>query len=317
MLRRATMTRGEAATAGNKRISEGSRVATVAMYVAAVFVLLITLYPMYYVIIMSISEPMDVAARRVYLLPTGFVTSAYSFVMRDPALWRTMLNSGMYALLTTALQLTLCVTFAYPLAMPRLPGRKLFVWFLIIPMYFSGGLIPTFLVMTKALKLYNTIWAIILPGATSVWYIILTRTFFFSSVPHSLREAAMIDGANHYRTLYHIYLPLSKPILAVVAIYTIVNIWNSWFPASVYLTNSALHPVQLYLKQMLLDSTSTTSDLASTLSAEDAAEMMRMQMVKMQLQYSVIVITTLPVLVVYPFLQKYFVKGVMIGSLKG
>lgn len=297
-------------------IQEGNKFATFMLYFAAVIVMLITLYPMYYVIIMSISDPIDVAAKNVFLYPTGFVTKAYEFVMKDDMLWRSLVNTIFYVILTTGIHLFVCVTFAYPLAMPRLKGRTFFVWFLIVPMYFNGGLIPSFLVMTKILKLYNKIWAIILPASVAIYHIILTRTYFFSSVPHTLREAAMIDGANHYQTLGRIYLPLSKPILAVIAIYTIVDVWNTWFSSMVYLTDAKLHPVQLYLKQMLVDGAGT-KQMESELTGEELEEFLKMQMVKMQLQYAVIVITTLPVLVVYPFLQKYFVKGVMIGSLKG
>ena len=304
-------------TVNPNKIREGSRVADFLVYALTVFVILITLYPMYYVVIMSVSDQVDVLARDVYLYPTDFQFSAYEYVMKDDALWRSLGYSAFYAIVTTVLQLFFCVTFGYALAMPKLAGRTFFVWYLIIPMYFGGGLIPTFLVMTKILGLYNSIWSIILPGATSVWYIILTRTFFYSSVPHSLREAALIDGANHYKTLFHIYLPLSKPILAVIAIYTIVNIWNSWFNASIYLMDARLHPVQMYLKSFLIDSTDASNSVAAALSPEEAEELFRATMVKSQLQYAVIVITTLPVLVVYPFLQKYFVKGVMIGAVKG
>jgi len=298
-------------------IHEGSRIADYIIYALAVLVILITVYPMYYVVIMSVSDPVDVLGRNVYLYPTDFQFSAYEYVMKDSSLWSSLRNSAFYAIATTVLQLAICVTFGYALAMPKLAGRTFFVWFLIIPMYFGGGLIPTFLVMTKLLGLYNSVWAIILPGATSVWYVILTRTYFFSAVPHSLREAAVIDGANHYKTLFLIYMPLSKPILAVIAIYTIVGVWNSWFSASVYLTNAELHPVQLYLKSFLIDNSQTSNAIAAAMSPEEAEELLRATMVKSQLQYAAIVFTTVPVLVVYPFLQKYFVKGVMIGSLKG
>lgn len=301
----------------NNKIREGSAVATALLYVLAVLVILVTVYPMYYVVIMSISKQTDVLARKVYLYPTAFQLEAYKYIMKDASLWRSLGYSAFYAVTTTALQLFVCVTVGYALAMPKLIGRTFFVWYLIIPMYFGGGMIPTFLVMTKILGLYNSVWAIILPGATSVWYIILTRSYFYTSVPVSLREAAVIDGANHYKTLFYIYMPLSKPIMAVIAIYTIVGIWNGWMQASIYLTDSKLHPVQMYLKTFLLDTTNNSASIAAAQSPEEAAELMRANLIKTQLQYSTIVITTIPVLIVYPFLQKYFVKGVMIGSLKG
>lgn len=294
------------------RISEGAKWATALIYTAVIISALITLYPMYYVIIMSISEPMDVAAMNVFFYPTGFVTDGYRYILHDISLWTSLRNSVAYAVLTTVIKLILCVLAAYPLAMPRLAGRKYIVWFLLVPMYFSGGMIPGFLNITR-LGLYDSIWAVILPSTIAIWHIILTRTYFSSSVPYSLREAAEMDGANHFQTLFQVYLPLSKPIMAVIAIYTIVAVWNSWLPASIYLTDPDKHPLQLYLKKMLIDNTAISDDLLE----DEVEEAIRQKMVKMQLQYAVIVVTTLPVLVVYPFFQKYFIKGVMIGSLKG
>ena len=294
------------------KIKEGSLAFNIALYTLAGFFALIAIYPMYYVMIMSISKPMDVAARNVYLFPTGFVTSAYSFVLKDPILWSSFKNSVLYVILTTIIKIVLCVLAAYPLSMPRLAGRKYVVWFLLIPMYFSGGMIPSFLNITN-LGLYNSIWAVVLPASVAIWHIILTRTYFTTSIPNTLREAAMIDGANHYKTLFNIYLPLAKPILAVIAIYTIVSVWNSWFSATIYLPDPKKHPLQMYLKKMLVDNT----QFETYSSIEEAEQAIVNQMVKMQLQYAVIVITTVPILMVYPFLQKYFVKGIMIGSLKG
>ncbi|MGI5899394.1 MAG: carbohydrate ABC transporter permease [Christensenellales bacterium] len=298
----------------NRLIREGNPAFTVLMYIAAAVVLLITVYPMYYVMIMSISDPKDVLAKTVYFLPTGFFTDSYRYVLADPQLWRSLGNSAVYVAVTTVFHLVVCVLFAYPLAMPKLIGRSFFVWFLLIPMYFSGGLIPTFLVYTK-LGLYNSIWALILPASYSMMHIILLRTYFRHSVPLSLRESAMIDGANNYQTLLRIYLPLSTPVLAVVSIYCIVQVWNSWFPAMVYITDQAFHPIQLYLKKVLVENNATS--ITAALTPEEAEELYKATLVKIQLQYTVIVITTLPILCVYPFLQKYFVKGIMIGSLKG
>jgi putative aldouronate transport system permease protein len=293
-------------------IKEGSNIATAIIYLISFIIALTTVYPMYYVIILSISKPIDVAARTVFFLPTGFITSAYKYVLKDKALWISFRNSINYVFLTTGIKLILCSIAAYPLAMPRLAGRKYIVWYLLVPLYFSGGMIPSFLNMAR-LGLYNTIWSIILPSTIAIWHIVLIRTYFASSIPYTLRESAMVDGINHCRTLFHIYLPLSKPIMAVIAIYTIVGVWNSWFSASIYLTDPAKHPLQLYLKKMLVDNT----PISDSMLEDEVLEIIAQRMIKMQLQYAVIVITTLPVLIVYPFLQKYFVKGIMVGSLKG
>lgn len=178
-------------------------------------------------------------------------------------------------------------------------------------MYFGGGLIPTFLVM-NSLHLYNNIFAIIIPASFSIWYIILTRTYF-TGIPKDIRESAFIDGASDAVILFRIYLPLAKPILAVIAIYSIVSMWNNWFSAQVYLPDQALHPLQLYLKRVLV---AQTVDLTK-LNSADIGNAMRQMISAIQMQYSMIIFTTLPIIFTYPFFQKYFIKGVMLGSLKG
>ncbi|NLZ88273.1 MAG: carbohydrate ABC transporter permease [Clostridiales bacterium] len=204
---------------------------------------------------------------------------------------------------------------AYPLTRPNLKFRKIVVIFLIIPMYFSGGMIPTFLIVQK-LGLYDTIWAIILPGAYSIWNIILTRTFFMT-IPGEVAESAFIDGANHFQLMRKIYLPLSKPVLAVISIYTLVGIWNSWFNAMVYLPNYTLHPLQMYLQRILIAQTVDVTRLKEVTSADDMAALMKKAMGARQLKYAMIMVVSLPILMVYPMFQRHFVKGVMLGSLKG
>ena len=205
---------------------------------------------------------------------------------------------------------------AYPLTRPNLKGRKACVIFLLIPMYFSGGMIPSFILITK-LGLYNTPWATILPGAYGIWNIILCKTYL-QSIPHELAEAAYIDGAGNMQALTRIYLPLAKPVLAVISIYTIVGIWNSWFGAKLYQPNPAIQPVQLYLQKVLVEQ---SVDLSKMMEQNMTQEMMEAMTAKAmsarQLKYSMIVVVTLPIIMVYPMFQKHFVKGVMLGSLKG
>lgn len=295
----------------NNHIQDGSRLADLILLLVIIVICFITLYPMYYVLIMSISKPQDVMAMNVYLYPTGFELGAYKKLVTDSNMWRAYGNSILYTVTSTLLVLITSVLAAYPLSVSELRGRKFLVAFVLIPMYFGGGLIPTFLVMNK-LGLYNNVFAIILPASFSIWYIILTRTYF-TGIPKDMRESAFIDGANDITILFRIYLPLAKPILAVIAIYSIVSMWNNWFSAQVYLPNKELHPLQMYLKRVLI---SQTVDLTK-LNSADIENAMRQMISATQMRYSMIIFTTLPIIFTYPFFQKYFIKGVMLGSLKG
>lgn len=297
--------------AHQNRIREGSRLADIIIYAVLVIICVVTLYPMYYVFILSISDPLEAASMKVYLYPKGLYLNSYKMLFQDNSLWRSYLNTIIYVVSDTVLMLITCCLCAYPLTCKKLIGRKFLTVFLLIPMYFSGGLIPTYLVMTK-LGLYNNIWAMIVPSAINVWNIILCHTYF-RSIPEDMREAAKIDGARHIQILMRIYLPLAKPILAVIAIYTVVGVWNDWFRPMVYLPNEALQPLQLYLRRVLVQQNVDFSQV----SAEAAEAMARQKLSNLQIRYSMIIFTTLPIIFVYPFFQKYFVKGVMLGSLKG
>lgn len=293
------------------RIREGSRAVTALIYVLAVLIGLVTLYPMYYVLILSLSEPTAAVTMQVYTIPKGFSLDSYILLFKDSNMWRAYLNTLMYEVPTTLLMLLTCVLAAFPLTYKRLPGRKLVTMFLLVPMYFSGGMIPSFLLITK-LGLYNNPWSQILPVCFSIWNIILVKSFF-SSIPETLREAAKIDGANVYQTLIKVYLPMATPILAVISVYTIVGVWNSWFNALVYLPQERWQPLQLYLRRILVES---KQNITAVLDPAAAQEMVKRQLSNAQLKYAMIIFTTLPILVVYPFFQRYFVKGMMLGSLK-
>ena len=295
----------------NHGIREGSPIANALIYLITGICCLITVYPMYYVLIRSVSAPEHALLGDMFLLPKGFDLTSYKVIFGDATMWQAYGNTLLYVVATTVLMLLFCTLCAYPLCMPSLVGKMYVVTYLLIPMYFSGGLIPTFLVMNR-LGLYNNIWAIILPGSISIWNIILTRTYF-ASIPDTIRESASIDGANHFTILWRIYVPLAKPILAVIAIYTIVITWNSWFNAMVYLPDTALQPLQLYLRRVLI---ANTVDL-SKLPMNEVADAVRRSLSTVQLKYAMIIFTTAPVLFAYPFFQKHFVKGIMVGSLKG
>ena len=292
-------------------IREGSRLASMLIYLATGLCCIVTVYPMYYVLIRSVSAPEHALAGDMLLFPKGFDLNSYRVILSDTTLGRAYGNTLLYVVVTTLLMLLFCTLCAYPLCMPGLLGKKAVVTYLLVPMYFSGGLIPTFLVMNR-LGLYNNIWAVILPGSLSIWNIILARTYF-ASIPDTIRESAAIDGASHFTILLRIYTPLAKPILAVISIYTIVITWNSWFNALVYLPDTALQPLQLYLRRVLLEN---TVDLTK-LPMNEVAEAVRRSLSNVQLKYAMIIFTTLPVLFAYPFFQKHFVKGIMVGSLKG
>jgi putative aldouronate transport system permease protein len=296
---------------GNKnRVREGSRVATVIMYVIAVFVIFITIYPMYYVLILSLSEPKYALTMQVYTLPKGFNLTAYQMLVGDSKIWRAFGNTVMYAISTTILMLITSVLGAFPLTYKSLIGRKYVNTYLLITMFFSGGLIPSFLLIMK-LGMYDSPLALIIPACFSVWNIILTKAYL-SSIPETLREAAKIDGANVYQILLRIYFPLSTPILAVVAVYTIVATWNSWFSALVYLPHLDWQPLQLYLRRMLV----VSQNPQDMMRAEEVKRMLELQLSYAQLKYAMIIFSSLPVLFTYPFFQKYFMKGIMLGSLK-
>jgi putative aldouronate transport system permease protein len=293
-----------------KKVREGSRVATVIMYSIAIIVVFITLYPMYYVLILSLSEPRYAITMEVYTFPKGFSLDAYKILVLDHEIWRSFTNTVMYVASGTILMLITSFLGAFPLTFKSLAGRKYINTYLLITMFFSGGLIPSFLLILR-LGIYDTPLALILPSCFSVWNIILTKSYL-SSIPETLREAAKIDGANVYQILFHIYLPLSIPILAVIAVYTVVGIWNSWFNAMENQPHLDWQPLQLNLRRMLIQAEAP----AELMSPEAASELVERRLSYAQLKFAMIIFSSLPVLFTYPFFQKYFMKGIMLGSLK-
>ncbi|NOU85578.1 ABC transporter permease subunit [Paenibacillus sp. LMG 31460] len=291
-------------------IRQGSIAVDVALYAISLVICLITLYPFYYVVIMSVSAPIEVAAMNVFWYPKGLFLGSYELIFRDTKMWWAYSNTIIYVVSGTLLNCLTSVLGAYPLTVRKLKGRKWVIAYILIPMYFGGGLIPTYLLVNK-LGLYNTMFAVIIPGAVSIWNIILVRTYF-TTIPEALKESAFVDGASHWQLLFRILLPVSKPIMAVIAIYTVVGIWNSWFDALVYLPNEKLHPLQMYLYRVVVQQ---TVDLKA-LSLEDTRSAVSNMLSNIQLKYAIIVFTTLPVIFTYPFFQKYFIKGALLGSLK-
>lgn len=292
-------------TSAAKRLRTVS-VSDMMIYLVMIFVIVITLYPFVYVLSMSISEPRYVLADTIWLYPKGFSLESYKKVFENEEIWTAYSNTIFYTVVGTALNILFTMLAAYPLSRRTFFARNWIMVIIVITMFFGGGLIPSFLLI-KELGLYNTRWAVLLPGLTSAFYIIITRTFF-QSIPDSLTESAKIDGANDIGILLRIIIPLSKPILAVLSLFYAVGHWNSYVSAMIYLPNPKLQPMSLYLMKILVQNNDSMM--------EGMTDQIDRALFAAQLKYAIIIVTILPILMIYPFLQRFFVKGVMIGSLK-
>jgi len=273
-------------------------------------VLLAVLYPLVYVLAASFSDPIAVTAGRVWLLPVSPSLEGYRAVFAYGQIMVGYLNSIFYSAAYAAIAVSLTLLAAYPLSRKDLKGRKLFTLLFTFTMLFSGGLIPTYLVV-RGVGITNTRWALLLPGAIGVWNVIVARTYFQTSIPNELCEAAETEGCNDGQTFLRIVLPLSGPIVAVLCLFYAVGQWNSYFEAMIYLKSQRLYPLQIILRNILIVNQFDASMLM------DMEEFARREALKEQLKFSLIVVASVPMLALYPFIQKYFVKGIMIGSLKG
>ena len=273
--------------------------------------LIVVTVPLVYIVANSFSSASAVSAGRVLLWPVEPSLKAYKVAFGDPQIMQGYLNSFIYAIGGTLISVTLTIAIAYPLSRRTFFGRNVIMSVLIFTMLFSGGLIPTYLVV-QDLGMLNTRWAMVIPSAIGVWQVIIARTFFRSTIPDELYEAATIDGASDLRFLWSIVLPLSKPVIAVIALMYAIFQWNSYFDALVYLKDPSLSPLQIVLRNVLILNTvtggSTTQNLAQQLDQQQLANV---------LKYALIVISSLPVLIIYPFVARHFTKGVMVGAVKG
>lgn len=279
-----------------------------------VIILFIVIYPLYFIVIASFSDPSAVLNGEVVFWPKDVSLIGYSAIMEYTRIWRGYMWSIIYTVVGTALSVTLTMLLAYALSC-QFVGKKLINWLVVFTMFFSGGLIPTFLIM-KNLGLYNRPLIMILMGAISVWNTMIARTFIQTSLPQGLYEAAQIDGASHARYFFQIVLPLSSTIIAVLCVYYAVGRWNDYFTALIYLKNTEYWPLQTVLRQILATLTISGSDYAEAL-GDDFANASEAQRIANSVKYCSIIISTVPAVVLYIFLQDYFVKGVMIGSIKG
>jgi ABC-type glycerol-3-phosphate transport system permease component len=271
--------------------------------------LVLVLLPLIYIVASSFSSPDAVNSGRVSFWPVDFSLEAYHSVLNNSEVLQGYYNSLIYAVFGTLISVTLTVAIAYPLSRKTFYGRNVIMTLLVFTMLFSGGLIPTYMVVHD-LGMLDTRWALLIPNAIGVWQVIIARTFFANSIPDELYEASMLDGASELRTLRSVVLPLSKPLLAVLALMYTIYQWNTYFDALVYLKDPDLFPLQIVLRNILLLNTPRTG-------AADLAQQMHQLQLANVLRYALIVVSSLPVLIIYPFVARHFTKGVMVGAVKG
>ncbi len=292
------------------RHSTGDKVLLAVITLFLVVFFLIVAYPILYVLACSISDPKAILAGKVTVFPVGFNLEGIKTTLTYARIYTGLVNSLFYAGFSVLVNLVLTVMCAYPLSRADFQGRNAIMFLCAFTMWFSGGMIPGYM-LVRDLGMLNTVWAIIIPGAMSVYNMIIMRTYFQSSIPVELLESSQLDGCSDLRFLWSIVLPLSGPILAVIALYAFVGQWNAYFDAFLYLSDRNLYPMQLILREILL------MNDASLVEGLDIEEYERRVMMGELLKYSSIVISSIPVILLYPFIQKHFVKGVMIGALKG
>lgn len=290
--------------------SAGDRLFDIINYFLLAIVLTIVLYPLIFVAVASISNPAAVVKGEVWLLPKDINFTGYEKVFANKEILNGYMNTILYTVAGTIVNVGMTILAAYPLSRKDFRGRNIFTALFVFTMFFSGGLIPTYLIV-KDLGMTNTMWALIIPNAVAVWNIIIMRTFFQQSIPFEIQESAQMDGCGNFKILLRIILPLSMPILAVMTLFYSVAHWNSFFSALIYLTERDKYPLQLFLREILIQS--NMQDMIQTSEESLAKTIMEAESIK----YALVIVANLPILMLYPFLQRYFVKGMIIGAIKG
>jgi len=285
----------------------GDRIFLVGVYVLLTVFLVIVLLPLWYIVVSSVSSPAAVSAGKVFLWPVDFTWRGYETVLTNAKILLGFGNSVFYTVVGTFVSVVLTVMLAYPLSRANFVGGKFLTGAVVFTMLFAGGLIPTYLVVQE-LGLLDTRWALIIPKAVAVWPAILAITFFRTSVPDEVYEAARIDGASELRILWQVVLPLAKPMVAVIALMYAIVQWNSYFDALIYLRDDTLYPLQLVLRNILILGGDAGTDVAAAIERQQLASL---------LKYSLIVVSTVPMLLIYPFVAKYFTQGLVLGAVKG
>ena len=292
------------------RESSGDRVFTIVNYVLLSIVFGLVFYPLFYTVSCSFSSARAILSGRVWLLPVEPTLKGYKAVFNYKDIWTGYANSLFYTFFGTIINVAMTVMAAYPLSRKRFYGRNVFMGIFTFTMLFSGGLIPAYILVDR-LGLINTRWAMLLPQALAVWYVILARTHFQANIPEELYEAADLDGCSDIATLFRVVLPVSGPIIAVLVLFYAVGNWNAYFDAFIFLKEKRLYPLQVILRNILIQNEITPSMMANM-------ELMdKIQGLQDLLKFSLIVVASGPVLLIYPFVQKYFIKGIMVGSIKG
>ncbi|CAM3084302.1 carbohydrate ABC transporter permease [Paenibacillus lupini] len=291
-----------------KKLGNSDKIMETMLYIWAILVLIIVLYPLYFIIIASFSDPSAVGSGQVWVIPKGFTLDGYKELLNHSNIWVGYRNTIIYTVVGTLIGLVVNISAGYALSRKDLVGRKFLSLFFIFTMFFNGGLVPTFLTI-RDFHMYDTFWVMVLPFSVAVFDIIVARTFFRTGIPTELWEAAQIDGCGNLRFYAQMVLPLSKPIIAVLALWFAVGQWNSYFNALIYLQNKNLYPLQLILRDILV-----TNQMQTALGTGEAAQI-ALRLANL-LRYSVIIVATVPIMCIYPFVQKHFNKGVMIGAVK-
>ena len=294
--------------------SVGDRIFLVCVYIFVTLALIVTLYPLIYILSASMSDPAAVRTGRMVLWPVDVTLQGYRVILQNSSLWRGYYNTIIYTVVGTSINLLLTIPAGYVLSRDDFQLKGFVTKMMVITMFISGGMIPTYILVNN-LGITNTMWALVLPGAASVYNIVITRVFMSTTIPDELTEAAVMDGAHNFKIFTAVVLPLSKPIIAVMALFYGIGHWNNFFNALLYLDDRSLYPLQMVLREILV-----LQDLASNpdvISEEQALYAHSQQQLAAVMKYGVMVVATAPVIMVYPFLQKYFVKGVMLGSIKG
>ena len=292
----------------------GDKVFDTVIFIILTFIFLIVAYPLYFVVISSISDPELVASGKVVLYPIGVTADGYIKVFKTEEVLRGFVNSLIITTMGVSINLAVTLPTSYALSRPDFALKKPITLFYLVTMFVGGGMIPTYLVV-KGTGLLNSWWAITVPGAISVYNMIVARTFFVTNIPIELMDAAKIDGCGNTRFFFSIVLPLSGAITAILFLYYGVGHWNSYFSALLYIDDRNLQPLQMELRSILLQD--TINKTKTVLTEAERAEKNRLEALKEMMKYSLIIVSSIPVLIIYPFVQKYFVKGVMIGSVKG
>ena len=283
------------------------KIGDIIIYSALIIISIVMLYPVLYMASLSLSDTSAVINGKVKLFPVGWSLDAYKYVLREQRIATSYINTVIYALIGTLFSLLFTSMLAYPLSIQGFLLRKYIIIMLVITLFFSGGLIPYFITI-RNLNMINTLWVMVIPGSVSAWYVIIYRTFF-QSIPSSMHEAAFIDGANDITILFRIIIPLSKPLLAAMALFSLVRIWNDYFTAMIFLTNNKKYPLQMILRSMVTQAEMNNKDSMNMMGQFDVTPR--------TIRSATIIVAMLPIMCIYPFMQKYFAHGVMLGSIKG